>query len=68
MKAKQIHEERGQKTYALIFDTGDEFISELTGLAKENGLDAADFTALGASAAPLWATSTWRRRSTRRSR
>lgn len=48
MKAKQIHEERGQKTFALIFDTGDEFISGLTNFAKDNDLSAASLTALGA--------------------
>lgn len=54
MKAKPLHEEGGQKTFALVFDAGDEVISGLTGFAKENGLDAASFTALGAfSAATL---------------
>ncbi len=48
MKAKQIHEEGGQKTFALVFDTGDEFMSELTSFAKENDLSAASFTAIGA--------------------
>ena len=48
MKAKQIHVEHGQKTFALIFDTGDEFISELTDFAKDNDLSAASLTALGA--------------------
>ena len=40
MRAKQIHEERGQKTFALVFDTGDEFMSELTSFAKDNNLSA----------------------------
>ena len=48
MKARQIHEERGQKTFALVFDTGDEFISELTSFAEDNDLSAANLTALGA--------------------
>ena len=48
MRAKQIHEERGQKTFALVFDTGDEFMSELTSFAKDNDLSAASLTALGA--------------------
>jgi uncharacterized protein len=54
MDAKQLHEEEGQKTFALIFDTGDEVMAGLTGFAKENGLDAASLTAIGAfSAATL---------------
>ena len=48
MKAKQIHEERGQRTFALVFDVGDEVVSGLTDFAGENGLDAASFTAIGA--------------------
>ncbi len=48
MKAKQIHEAEGQKTFALVFDTGDEFMSELTGFAKNNDLSAASLTAIGA--------------------
>lgn len=48
MQAKQLHEENGQKTFALVFDTGDEFMEQLTGFAGENGLSAASLTALGA--------------------
>lgn len=48
MQAKQIHEEGGQKTFALVFDTGDEFMSELTSFAKDNDLSAASLTALDA--------------------
>ncbi len=48
MKAKQIHEDRGQRTFALVFDAGDEMVCELTDFAEENGLDAASFTAIGA--------------------
>jgi predicted DNA-binding protein with PD1-like motif len=48
MKTKLIHEEDGQKTFALIFDTGDEVMEELTRFAKENSLDAASITAIGA--------------------
>ncbi|MDP9409975.1 MAG: DNA-binding protein [Actinomycetota bacterium] len=48
MNAKQIHEDRGQRTFALVFDAGDEVVSGLTDFAAENGLDAASFTAIGA--------------------
>ena len=47
MKAKLI-DEREQKTFAVIFDKGDEFVSELTSFANENGLGASHFTAIGA--------------------
>ena len=48
MRSKQLHEERGQKTFALVFDTDDEFMSELTSFAQDNGLSAASLTAIGA--------------------
>ena len=48
MQAKQLHEENGQKTFALVFDTGDVFMELLTSFAEENGLSAASLTALGA--------------------
>jgi predicted DNA-binding protein with PD1-like motif len=47
MKAKLLSEQ-GQKTFALVFDKGDEVVSELTAFAKERGLAASHFTAIGA--------------------
>ncbi len=48
MKAKRIHEDGGRRTFALVFDAGDEVVSGLTEFAGGNGLDAASFTAIGA--------------------
>ncbi len=48
MKSKLIHEQGGQKTYALIFDQGDEVMSNLIDFAKQHGLTAASFKAIGA--------------------
>jgi predicted DNA-binding protein with PD1-like motif len=48
MEAKQIHEENGQKTFALVFDTGNEVMAGLSGFAAENDLNAASITAIGA--------------------
>ena len=48
MQAKQLREEGGQKTFVLVFDTGEEAVSGLMEFARERGLDAADFTAIGA--------------------
>jgi uncharacterized protein len=47
MKSKLLNN-AGQKTYALIFETGDEVMSNLTMFAKENNLRASQFTAIGA--------------------
>ncbi|MEZ4520736.1 MAG: PPC domain-containing DNA-binding protein [Thermomicrobiales bacterium] len=48
MQAKVINKDQQETTYAVIFDTGDEFISGLTGFAEEHGLDASGFKAIGA--------------------
>ncbi len=48
MKAKQLHEQQGAKTFAVIFDKGDEVIAGLTDFAKQNQLTAAQLTAIGA--------------------
>lgn len=47
MKAKLL-QDRGEKTWALIFEPGDEVMATLTGFAKEQGLDSSHFTAIGA--------------------
>ena len=48
MKSKLIHDHQGEKTFALIFDSGDEAMSGLVSFAKEKHLTAAHFTAIGA--------------------
>ena len=48
MKEKLLHEESGQKTFAVVFDTGDEVASGLLAFAKEKGLAASHFKAIGA--------------------
>jgi predicted DNA-binding protein with PD1-like motif len=47
MKAKLLTE-NGAKTYAVVFESGDEFMSGLTAFAREYELDAAQITAIGA--------------------
>jgi predicted DNA-binding protein with PD1-like motif len=47
MKAKQINDE-GRKTWAVVFDTGDEVVAGLTEFAKREGLAASQITAIGA--------------------
>lgn len=47
MKAKLLHR-NGERTYVLVFDKGDAVIEELEGFARENELQAARFTAIGA--------------------
>jgi predicted DNA-binding protein with PD1-like motif len=48
MKSKVLHEAAGQRTIALIFETGDEVMSTLTSFAAKNALSGTHFTAIGA--------------------
>ena len=48
MKSKLISENGKEKTYAIIFDAGDEVKKGLLDFAKENNLTAASFKAIGA--------------------
>jgi uncharacterized protein len=47
MKAKLL-DATGQKTWALVFDKGDEVVDGLTAFAKNERFGAAHFTAIGA--------------------
>jgi predicted DNA-binding protein with PD1-like motif len=48
VKAKLLHEQQGEKTFVLIFDTGDEVVSGLIDFARNHHRDSSHFTALGA--------------------
>ena len=48
MKSKLIHEQNGESTYAVIFQTGDEAMSGLLAFSRQNNLGAGHFTAIGA--------------------
>ena len=48
MKSKLLHESNGQRTFAIVMDSGDEAMAELKRFAHDNHLSAAHFTAIGA--------------------
>lgn len=48
MKAKQLDDQNGSKTFALIFDLGDEVAAGLFDFAEDNDIGGAHFTAIGA--------------------
>jgi predicted DNA-binding protein with PD1-like motif len=49
MKAKQINQDPGGgRTFAVVFDTGDEVAARLLQLVREQKIDAAQITAIGA--------------------
>ncbi|MDX1665025.1 MAG: PPC domain-containing DNA-binding protein [Candidatus Promineifilaceae bacterium] len=47
MQTKLLNDDQ-EKTYAVIYDKGDEFIAELKRFAEKQGLSSARFTAVGA--------------------
>jgi predicted DNA-binding protein with PD1-like motif len=47
MRWKRLDQDT-QRTFALVFDTGDEAVATLTRFAKDQNLSAARFTAIGA--------------------
>ena len=48
MRSRQIHESQGQRTYALVFEAGDEAMAGLKQFAEQQGLGAAQITGIGA--------------------
>ncbi len=48
MKSKLIHEREGERTFALIFSTGDEAMAGLLDFVRRERIGAARFTAIGA--------------------
>lgn len=48
MNGRRLSEINGQRTYVLVFATGDEVMAELLAFANREALSAASFTAIGA--------------------
>ncbi len=48
MKSRLLHEDDGQRTFALIFETGDELMDQLERFAAQERVAGAQFTAIGA--------------------
>lgn len=48
MKTKLLHKENGQRTFAIVFEQGDEMIKGLKEFSKEQQLLGSHFTAIGA--------------------
>jgi uncharacterized protein len=48
MHHKLLHESGGQRTFAVVLDTGDEVMGALQSFVEQQGITAAQFTAIGA--------------------
>jgi len=66
MNARLLFEDRGLKTYALVFETGDEVISGLTNFAREKKPAGSRFTAIGAFREATLAYFDWERKEYRK--
>ncbi len=66
MRSKLISDAAGQRTWALVFDTGDEAMGVLKSFAQDNHLLASQFTAIGAFSQAMLAYFDWQSREYRK--
>jgi predicted DNA-binding protein with PD1-like motif len=66
MRSKLIHDDDGQRTFAVIFDQGDEVTRGLTEVAKKHQMSAASLTAIGALESAVLGYFEWDRKDYRR--
>ena len=66
MKSKLIHEQGGERTFALIFQAGDEAMKGLAGFVKEHRVGDARFTAIGALSGATLGYFDWERKDYRK--
>lgn len=59
MDSKLIHSAQGERTYAVILETGDEAVARLKRFAEEKELTAASFKAIGAFSSATLAFFDW---------
>lgn len=62
MRAKLLHEAEGLRTWALVFEAGDEVMEGLSRFAAEQGVTAAQLTAIGAFSEVTLAYFDWERK------
>jgi len=61
MKSKMVHQ-NGERTFVLVFDTGDEAMASLSAFAKERGLAGSHFTGIGACSDVVLGYFDWKRK------
>ncbi len=62
MKAKLLHEDDGQRTFALVFEAGDSFMDLLRAFSDREKISGAQFTAIGAFCAVTLGYFDWARK------
>ena len=48
MKSRLVNESKGQRTFVIVLDPGEEAFETLTAFAREHGVDGASLSAIGA--------------------
>jgi hypothetical protein len=66
MKSKLLHETQGQRTFALVFDIGDEVVAGVQQFATQHDLTASHFTAIGALTDVILGYFDWKRKEYKR--
>jgi uncharacterized protein len=61
MKSKLIYD-GPQRTFVVVFDSGDEVVEQLLAFAKEHRLSAAEFTGIGAFSAAVLGYFDWQKK------
>ena len=62
MRAKVLHQNAGERVFAVIFDTGEDPVAGLTRFAEEQNLTGAGFTAIGAFSEALLGYFDWEKK------
>ncbi len=62
MRSKVLNASAGERTFAIVFDTGEEPMSLLARFAEQHNLDAAHFTAIGAFSEVVVAYFDWEKK------
>lgn len=65
MKTRLLNEQDGERTFALVLETGDEAMAEILAFARAHHLRAAHFTAIGAFSRVVVAYFDWETKSYR---
>lgn len=62
MRAKLLHQDAGERVFAVIFDTGEDPVAGLTRFAEEHDITGAGFTAIGAFSEALLGYFDWQKK------
>ena len=66
VNSKLLHDAKGQRTFVLVFETGDEAVAGIREFAKRQRLNASHFTAIGAFSDVVLGYFDWTQKSYRR--